>query len=144
LNIEAILGSLVVAAFAAYFAYRTFLKKRRVEGADKFHLCITNTLKDLYSERGVIEWPTISGFDITTALKNRHDTLDNAVLEYSRTLSDKTALMNDWNAFRGITNNSNKEDYFQFTGHTIDGLPKEDREVIFHRSVSNLLKHSKT
>ncbi len=142
---EAIFVGITIAAFGAYFAYRAVQKKRYTDAADKFRSIVTGTLKDLYSISGDIKWPD-SNFDITVVLASYYPTLSAAVTDYADITKNRKAFLEDWDIYRGKYGiwKGKDQDYMQYTGADFDGLPIEPREKIFHKNVTNLLKHSKT
>lgn len=139
-NFWKITGATLGFCFSAWLAWRHFLKKRRVDAADKFRQIVLSELRGLYPI--ATNWPEHS-HDITYVLKEVFPSLSAAVTEFSSHAKDKKAFLSAWDYYRlgDSKTATGEQDYFQYTGAYFDDQDPPDPKEIFRTNVSRLIEY---
>jgi hypothetical protein len=141
INIETALASILVAAFVAYFAYRTVVRKQYVEAAEKFRESVLGQLKDIYPI--ATDWPD----SMDCYLSNKFSALQNSVttFEFALPWYKRYFFNRAWRIYRVGENgrDQDKQCYHQYLGFTIDDHYIDPRKQL-NKNVDRLLKYAKT
>jgi hypothetical protein len=143
-NMYPILGAILLACFSAWLGYRTYLKTRKINAADKFKSAILNELHELYPE-GV---QTKNGYEVKAILRLKHSKLQSIIIEYGEFLKSSDSLQKAWYEFSGVgelrdVGEEAKYNHYSFTALT-DGTPfSKDPQALFIANVNALLACAK-
>lgn len=133
-----ILGAILFSCFGAYLRWRPILKKRKIDAADKFRETIISELSVLYPE-GINH---ISGSDSVKILRESHNRISAAVLEYRPRVTKKRDFDRAWDNFTGVGVFREKEEKPRYNQYSFTGRNNEfyeEPKQVFILNVDKLL-----
>lgn len=140
IDIYHVAGVIALACFGAWLRWRHYRKTKRLEAAAKFREVILSELKELYPE-GIYHK---NGREIVKLLREKHLTINAAVLEYRHYILFKKSIDKAWNEYSGIGAYRDNDDFatynhYAFKGNKLSDFSEEPK-ALFLKNVGNLLK----